>query len=178
MSQGETNCPFLMLTGASAQRRCNHKISLPAQKRGNLQHVDDFRDSCNVRDLVNVGQHRNLNLIFYFLQNPQTFLQSGPAKTANRCAIGLVVAGLEDEGESERLRHALNDFGHANGVLFAFDHAWAGNEKETARPDTDIADLKGSGQQSHLESFHHIDTEAQRNPRYWSCLLCVYVTLR
>ena len=51
-----------MLTGAPAQRRRDHEIGLPAKKRRNLQHVDNFRDLGHVGRFVNIGQHRHVEL--------------------------------------------------------------------------------------------------------------------
>src|SRR5208282_4529893 len=111
------------------------------QKRGNLQDVGDFRNFSDIGYFVNVRKHRELKIVLDLLQNAQAFFDSGPAKAANRGAVGLVVAGFENERKIERPRHALDNFGHANGVLFALDHARAGNEEEFAGANADIADL-------------------------------------
>ena len=83
-----------------------------------------------------------MNFILDLFQNAQAFSNARAAKTANRGAVGFVVAGFEDEGKPERPGHAFDDLGHADGVLFAFDHARAGNEEEIARADADVADLE------------------------------------
>ena len=113
---------------------------------------------------MHIRQNRNLQLVLNFLQNAQAFLQSRAAKAANRSAIGLVVAGLEDERETERLGHALDNLGHANGVLFALDHARPGNQKKIARSDANIADLEGGNQGAlPTEIANQFTTETQRH---------------
>ena len=111
-----------------------------------------------------------MNFVFDFFQNAQAFLHTRSAKAANRSAVGFVVAGFEDERKAERPRHALNDLGHAHSVLFALDHARAGDKKKIARPDADIADLEGIGK-THLNYFTTESSEAQReNNINWSSL--------
>src|SRR5580658_740551 len=142
--------PLLDVDSAAAQRRRNYKVSLAAKKRGDLQHIDDFRHFCDVRHFVDIGENRKLNFVFDLLQNAQTFLNPRSAKATNRSAIGFVVTGFEDKRKPKRPRHALNDLRHANGVLFALDHARPRDEEEIARADSDIADLEGGGQKRSL----------------------------
>ena len=96
---GRNELSFLDVHWPTAQGGGDHQIGLAAQKRGNLQHVDNFRNLGHVRHFVHIGQHRNLKFIFNFFQNAQAFLHAGPAKAANRSAVGFVVAGFEDERE-------------------------------------------------------------------------------
>ena len=84
--------------------------------------------------------------LFYFFQNAQAFFKAGSAEAANRSAIGFVVRRLEDKRHIQRTRDALDDFCHEERVLFAFDHAGAGDKKEIAGTDADVIDLEGSCQ--------------------------------
>ncbi len=133
MSQGETNCPFLMFTGRAAERRRHDQIGLAAEKCRNLQHVHDLGDGRHVGGLMHVGQHRNVHFVFHLFQNAQAFLHPRPAKTADRGAVRLVVGRLEDEGEIQRARHALDDLRHAQRVLFALDDARARDQEQDRR---------------------------------------------
>jgi len=141
---------LLDVNGSTAERRCNYKIRLAAEKRWNLQDVDSVRYVCNVGDFVDIREHRDAELVFNFFQNAQAFLYSRSAKAANRSAVCFVVTGLEDEGKSERLGHAFDNLCHANGVLFAFDHAGTSNQKQIARANLDVADFEGSNQKQSL----------------------------
>ena len=58
MSRGARNWPFLTLTGLPGLRGGHEQIGLPAEKRRNLQDVDDLGRRRRVRRLVNVGEHR------------------------------------------------------------------------------------------------------------------------
>src|ERR1700683_674208 len=106
---GRNKLSFLNVDGAPAERSRYHKIGLPAKKRGDLQHIGHFRDSGDIGHFMYIGEYWKLNFIFDFSQNAQAFLDSRPAKTAYRSAVGLVVASLEDEGKSQRLGDAFNN---------------------------------------------------------------------
>ena len=79
---------------------------------------------------MHIRQHRNVHFILDLLQNPQPFLHPRPAKTTDRRTIRLVVRGLENKWEIERPRHALDNLGHAQRVIFAFDHTRPRNQEE------------------------------------------------
>src|SRR5262245_63091846 len=85
-------------------------------------------------------------------QDAEPFLQPRPSKAANRRTIRLVVARLEDERKVERPSNAFDDLRHADGMLFAFNHARPSNQKQITGPNTDVTDLEGS---SHPKRLRH-----------------------
>src|SRR5271166_2871844 len=127
---GRDELSLLDVHRPATQRRSDHEVSLTAQKRGDLQDVDDFRDFGHIRHFVNIRDYWKLKVVFDFFQNAQAFLDPRPAKAANGSAVGLVVAGFKDKQKTQRPRDALDDFSHSNGMLFALDHAGAGNKKK------------------------------------------------
>src|SRR2546425_6760634 len=133
----------------------NDQVGLAAEECRNLQNIHNFGDFWNVLDLVNVSQNRHVNLIFHFFQNAQSCDKSWPAKTAHGSAICLVVRGFEDERNIQRARYAFDDFRHKERVLFAFDHAWAGNQKQVTRAHADIVELEGHAHVLTTESTEH-----------------------
>lgn len=141
----EIDCP-------TAERGSDYQIGLAAEKRGDLENIDDFGHLGYVGGFVHVGENWKAQSIFDSFQYTQAFFNAWTAKAANRSAIGFVIAGFEDEWEFERASHTLDNFRHADSVLFTFDDARAGNEKETAAADADIADLEFSFQASVLGS--------------------------
>src|SRR5579859_617966 len=130
---------------APAQRGRDHQIGLAGKKRRNLNHIYHFGHFAHVRRLMHVSQDRQVEFIFNLFQNPQALFDPGPAKAANRSAVGLVVTGLEDEGKIERPRHALDDLRHPDRVLFTLNDTWARDEKEISRANVNVADLEGGG---------------------------------
>ncbi len=143
---------LLEIDCSTAERGSDYQIGLAAEKRGNLENIDDFGHLGHVGGFVHVGENWNAQLIFDFFQYSQAFFNAGTAKAANRSAIGFVIAGFEDEWEFERASHPLDNFRHADSVLFTFDDARAGNEKQTAAADADIVDLEFCFQPSVLGS--------------------------
>ena len=91
---------------------------------------------------MHVGEHRQTRRLGDRPQDACAFTQAGPAKAVDRCAVGLVVAGLEDVRDGEVGGDALDGLGDRSGVLLAFDHAGAGDEEELSGPDGYRADFK------------------------------------
>ena len=75
-------------------------------------------------------------------ENAGAFNKAGAAEASDAGAIGLVVAGFEDEGDAEVSRDALEGVGHGADVGLALDDAGSGDEEEAARSDLDRADFK------------------------------------
>ena len=88
------------------------QIGLAAEESRNLQHIRDFRNLGDVRGFVHVGEHRNVDFIFDFFENAQSFDQTRSAKAAHRSPIGLIVGSFKDERNVERAGHALDNFCH------------------------------------------------------------------
>src|SRR5882672_12887246 len=66
---------------AARSRRRQNQVSLPREKRGNLQNVGDFRHWLYLRHVVNVRKHGNANLIFHAAQRLEPFLHPEAAET-------------------------------------------------------------------------------------------------
>ena len=69
-------------------------------------------------------------------------VEAGAAEAFDAGAVGLVVAGFEDEGNAEVGGDALDGVGHGADVGFGLDDAGAGDEEEPARADLHRADFK------------------------------------
>ncbi len=83
-----------------------------------------------------------MDFLFYFLQDAQAFLESGATEAFQGRAVGLVVGRFENERDVQGAGDALDDFRHANGVLFTFDDARAGDQEESAGTDADVVELE------------------------------------
>jgi hypothetical protein len=77
------------------------EIGLATEEGRRLQHVDHAGHFVHRRVFVHVGEHRHADLALDFVQNLQTRFQARSAEAGTRGAIGLVEAGLEDEGNTE-----------------------------------------------------------------------------
>ena len=106
------------------------QIGLTAEERGNLQEVQNLRRRAHVPGFMHVGRDRDTQLAADSCQDLQAAFKSRAPKGANGSPVGLVVGRLEDEGDVESGSDLPETGGHPQGVFFAFDDAWTGNEKE------------------------------------------------
>ena len=134
---------FLDVHRTPGERGGHNQIGLAAKKRGNLQDIDNFGHGGNVDGLMHVGEHGNMHFIFDFFQNAQTFFDTRPAIAPDRGAVCFVVRGFEDEGKIQRTHDAFDDLRHAQGVIFAFDHARARDQEQVTRAHANVIDLEG-----------------------------------
>src|SRR6185312_6890224 len=135
---------FFYIDGPFCHSRSHYQISLPAEESGDLQYVDDLSNFGNVGGFMHVCQHRHVDFVFHFFQNAEAFGKAGAAETANRGAISFIVRGFENKRDIKRAGDALDDFGHEDGVLFAFDDAGPGDEKKITGSNVDAVDLEGN----------------------------------
>ena len=107
-------------------RRRDEQVGLAAEKRRNLQDVDDLRRRRRVRRLVNVGQHRQPGARLDLGERREARVETRTAKRRQRRAIGLVVRRLEDQRHI-RARAAISRSCERglDGVRLALDHARA-----------------------------------------------------
>src|SRR5579864_4861428 len=118
---GRDELPFLDVDHAFGEGGGDDQIGLATKKCRDLQNVGNLGDGGDVRRFVHVGEDGNLHLVFYFLQNAQACFQTGAAEAVERGPVGLVVGSFEDEGDVQGAGNALDNLGHANGVIFTFD---------------------------------------------------------
>jgi len=78
-------------------------------------------------------------------EDAAAFREPRAAEAADRCSVGLVVAGLEDVGDAEVGGDALDGVGHGAGVLLGLDDAGSGDEEELAAAYGDVADVEWIG---------------------------------
>ena len=77
-----------------------------------LQHVDDLRDGRALFGRVDVGQNRTPSGFLDFVEYLQASIQSHAAFGRNTGPIGLIEAGLEDEGQIKPVGHLGQFQGH------------------------------------------------------------------
>ena len=78
---GRNELAFFDVDDALAEGGGDDQVGLPAEKRGDLQDVDDLGDAGHVRDLVHVGENGNARFVFDLLQNAQP--PSGPGRDSS-----------------------------------------------------------------------------------------------
>ena len=74
MSHGERNCAFFTLTMRPVLAAASSRSVWRDEKRGNLQNVADFRGGRGLRGFVNVGENRQLQVVFDLGENSQVLL--------------------------------------------------------------------------------------------------------
>ena len=124
---------FLDVDGAAGFAGGYEQFGLSAEKRGNLQNVDGLRGDFAIGWLVHVGEHRQAGRAGNAAEDARAFNEAGAAKALDAGAIGLVVAGFEDEGDVQVAGDALNAFCEGTSVMLGLDDAGAGDEKKPAR---------------------------------------------
>src|SRR6185295_7247860 len=80
------------------------QICLPGEKRRYLQDIDDGRDLLDLRHIVNVGQHWNIDLFSDLLQHFEAGFHTQTAEALDRRSVSFVERGLEDVVEPRCLR--------------------------------------------------------------------------
>src|SRR5258708_7206969 len=65
-----------------------------------------------------------------FARSGEVFGEAGAAKGFDGRAVGFVVGGFENVGDTGVAGDFCDAFGHGAGVGFGFDDAWAGDEEE------------------------------------------------
>ena len=118
------------------------QVSLTTEKRRNLEDIDGFGGDLAVGGLVDVSQDGEASIFGDAAENARALRQAGPAKTFHAGAVGLVVAGFEDERNAEIGSDALKGVRHGARMGFRLDDAGASDEEEAARADLDGADFE------------------------------------
>jgi len=92
---------------------------------------------------VDVGEHGQAGVFCDGAEDASAFLQAGTTEAADGSAVRFVVTRLEDVGELQIRRDALDGFGHFAGVGFGLDDAGAGDEEKSARACSNRSDGEG-----------------------------------
>ena len=142
---GRDELALLDVNGAPSAASGDQQIGLTAEESGNLQDVDGFGGDFAVGRLMNVGEDRQTGVFGEAAKDASSFHEAGTTETLYAGAIGLVVAGLEDVGNAEIGRDALDGFGHFACVGFGLDNAGTGDQEEPARAHLHGADFKRGG---------------------------------
>ena len=121
----------------------DQKVGLAAEEGGDLHDVDGFGGDAAVFGGVDVGEDGEAGGLGYGAEDACAFDEARAAEAVDGGAVGLVVAGLEDVGDSEVGGGALDGVGHHAGMGFGLDDARAGDEEEPASADGDVADVEG-----------------------------------
>jgi hypothetical protein len=78
--------------------RGHQKVGLTAQERRDLQDVADFAGGGGLCALVDIGQHRQLELVPHRREHGESDVEARAAIAVDRGPVGLVEARLEHEG--------------------------------------------------------------------------------
>ena len=106
------------------------EIGLAGEEGGRLQHVDDLGDRPDLRDVVDVGQHRHADLVAHLGEDLQALVHARPAEARARRAIGLVEARLEDERHPDGRGQLLQSSGGLDREFTRFDRTGSGDQEQ------------------------------------------------
>ena len=144
MSHGARNWPLLDLDHTAGLRRRDQQIRLPAEERGDLQHVDHRRHARALVDLVDVGHDRQPELFPDLGKYRQSRVETDAALGAERGTVRLVEARFVDEPDAEPGRNLLQRRRHFERMRAALHLAGAGEHGD--RPvhgEGHVADVDG-----------------------------------
>jgi ribosomal-protein-alanine N-acetyltransferase len=114
---------------AAARHRVD-EIGLAAQEGRGLQHVDHGGHGRDLCLAVHVRQDGHVQLAPHLGQDLQPALHARAAERGAAGAVGLVVAGLEDERNAQLAGDFLQAAGDVHLKLLALDHTGAGDQEE------------------------------------------------
>ena len=140
---GRDELAFFDVYGTACFAGGHQQVSLATQKRGNLEDVDSFGGDIAVGGLVNVGEDGQAGVFSDAAKNARALRQARPSKTLHAGAVGFVVAGFEDEGDTKIGGDALDGLGHGARVGFGLDDAGSSDEEKPARTHLHRPDFKG-----------------------------------
>jgi hypothetical protein len=153
---GGDELAFFDVDGAAGLSRGEEQVGLPAKEGGDLQNVGGLGRDFAMGRFVDVSEDRQGAFPREAAEDAHALGEAGAAKAVHAGAVCLVVAGFEDEGNAEIGGDALDGIGHGAHMGFAFDDAWAGDEKKTAAADMDRPNFEGIA--------HYADCNHARNP--------------
>ena len=107
---------FLDVDGTAGFAGCDEKVGLAAKKCGNLENVGGFCDGFAVGWLVDISEDGKASVFGDLAKDADALFEAGTAKTFRAGAVGLVVAGFEDEGNGEIGGDALDSISNGAGV--------------------------------------------------------------
>jgi hypothetical protein len=130
MSQGRHELALLDVHHLARARGLQHQVGLAAEEGRDLEHVGHRRRLLHLLHLVYVGQDGHAETFAHAGQDLQAALHARPAVGADAGAVGLVVAGLEDERDAQLARDLHQASRHLGRMGGALDDAGAGDEEE------------------------------------------------
>src|SRR6185369_14858019 len=105
---------------------------LPREKGRYLQYVDHCGDGLDLGDVVNVREHRHVDLFLHALQNFESWFHAEATEAFDRRSVCFIKRRFENEIESGSVRTSATLTRHHHSVVGRFDYAGAGNDGEPA----------------------------------------------
>ena len=90
-----------------------------------------FGCHCRFVAFVDVGDCRDVEFRAYPAQDSECFFVAYACERVKPRAVGFTVAAFECERYSQSPAYAVDFAGYVEGHLFAFDHAWSGEQEES-----------------------------------------------
>ena len=147
ISQGERNCPFLMLTGLPWLAVLTMKLVCRHRKAGVCRTSTTAATSAQRRVFVHIGEHRHTHSAPHVLEDLQACVDARSAIARARGSVRLVVGSLEDVRNAQTARDLLQPTRNLLRQCGTLDDAGTGDQEErTADPDLVSREFHGSDQ--------------------------------
>ncbi len=127
---GREKLAFFDIHGQSCPARSKEQIRLPAEKSGNLNHVQDGSSLFYFSHAVDVGKERQPDFLLHLAKNFQSPVNARSAVRIQRGSVRLVVRGLEDDGDPKQSLRLPEEIRYGQGQVFTFNHAGPCDEKK------------------------------------------------
>ncbi len=124
---GRDKLAFLDVDGAACAAGGDQQVGLAAEEGRNLKDIDSFGGNFAVGGLVDIGENRQAGIFGDAAEDSRSLYEAGAAKTPHTGAIGLVVAGFEDEGNLQVGGDALDGFSDGACVGLGLNDAGTGD---------------------------------------------------
>ena len=116
---------------------------LAGEECWNLADVRDLSSSLNLGHAVDIGEHREAEVVAHSAKHTESLVDAGSAIGGRRGPIGFVVRRFENVGNVKASCECADCFSHLEGVGFTFDDTGPGDQEELPRAEIYVCDLKG-----------------------------------
>jgi len=132
---GSQKLAFLHVDHPAGRPGRNDQVRLPAEKSGDLEHIDGLAGDLRLLGRVDVGRHGDSQFPPDLSQQEAAIPHPGAPERPERSPVGLVIRRLENEGRPLAIANGLQLFRHPAGKCRRFDHARPQNEQQLPAPE-------------------------------------------
>ena len=140
---GRQKLTFFDIDHPAGRGGSNDEVGLPAEKSGDLEHIDEFAGDLCFLGGVDIGRHGNSQFPADLSQQGTAIAHPGAPEGFNGSPVGFVVRGLENKSRTFPVTNRLELFRHPTGKCRRFHDTGSQNEQQV--PATEL----------HRANFHN-----------------------